>query len=200
MGWAFARTADIAALRQSARRVMAHWLELRLFFDEPALVFRAQADLLRENLRLLRVLALPLLAAGVPCALLFLPLEAVFGRAALPVGQPAVVSAPLPADGAPAALQVGGGFRVEAGPVRVAAEKRVYWRIRPESAGSATMRATAGGRVLERTVAAGVWPRYLRGERHGLDVEYPKTPWIGWFLLWSTLAAGVSAWTISSRS
>jgi hypothetical protein len=200
MGWIFTRIADLPALGRSVRRIVAHLLEFRLFFDEPVLILRAQAALLKENLRLLRILALPILAVGVPCALLFIPLEAVFGLGSLPVGEPAVVSAVLPADNARASLQTPNGISVEAGPVRIFAEKRVYWRIRPDAPGSGTLRADINGQVLQRPVSAGVWPRYLRSEQNGLEVEYPKTPWIGWFLLWSTLAAGVSAWMISSRS
>jgi hypothetical protein len=200
MGWIFIRTANRPALSRCARHIVAHLLEFRLFFDEPALILRAQGALLKENVRLLRVLALPILAVGVPCSVLFIPLEAVFGLGALPVGEPAVVSAALPADNAPASLQAPSGIQVEAGPVRILAEKRVCWRIRPDAPGSGTLRADINGRVLERPVSAGVWPRYLRIEQDGLEVAYPKTPWISWFLLWSTLAAGVTAWMISSRS
>ena len=45
--------------RQTVNRILAHVMELRLFLDEPGLVWKAQCDLLRENLRLFAQIAVP---------------------------------------------------------------------------------------------------------------------------------------------
>ena len=42
--WVFRRTSDGAAVRNAVRQIVAHLLEFRLFFDEPALIRRRQAE------------------------------------------------------------------------------------------------------------------------------------------------------------
>ena len=62
---------DRERLRQSANRIIAHLLEIRLFWDEPSLVLRAQRDLIVENGRFLRQLILPALILSLPFASLY---------------------------------------------------------------------------------------------------------------------------------
>ncbi len=62
---------DRERLRQSANRIIAHLLEIRLFWDEPSLVLRAQRDLIVENGRFLRQLILPALILSLPFAALY---------------------------------------------------------------------------------------------------------------------------------
>lgn len=59
---------DRARLRQSVNRIIAHLLEIRLFWDEPTLVLRAQWSLIVENGRLLKQLMLPALILSLPFA------------------------------------------------------------------------------------------------------------------------------------
>jgi hypothetical protein len=88
----FRRLSDAAQFRRSANRIVAHLYELRLFLDEPVLVFRAQRDLVRENLRLLRIVALPSAILVLPFGLLFVEMNAFYGHAPLVVDQPAIVT------------------------------------------------------------------------------------------------------------
>ncbi len=62
---------DRVRLRQSVNRIIAHLLEIRLFWDEPSLVLRAQWDLIVENGRLLKQLALPALILSLPFAVFY---------------------------------------------------------------------------------------------------------------------------------
>lgn len=197
--WVFRRIADGAAVRQAARQIVAHLLEFRLFFDEPALILRAQADLVRANLRLLRLILWPAVAAGVPVALLMIPLDAVFGVRPLTVGEAAVVTASMPGDDARSVLEAPSGMVVEAGPVRVFAERQVCWRVRPVRALTGLLRVTVQGERRERPVAAGVRSLFLQTIENGVQVGYPRVPWMGSFLLWSAVGAGVSAWVTSLR-
>ena len=73
--------------------MMAHVMEFRLFLDSPALVLRAQRDLLRENLHLLRLILLPCAILAFIFIVLFPQLDAMYGHAPLPVGEPSVVTA-----------------------------------------------------------------------------------------------------------
>ena len=52
----FRACSDQDAIRRASNRLMAHLMEFRLFIDEPALIIRAQRDLLIDNWRLLRLL------------------------------------------------------------------------------------------------------------------------------------------------
>ena len=73
--------------RQTVNRILAHLMELRLFLDEPRLVWNAQCDLLRENLRLLAQIAVPSLIAAPLLALVMWRADAVYGRAPLRAGE-----------------------------------------------------------------------------------------------------------------
>ena len=68
LGWGFLRLSNRAALAAAMNRLRAHLMELRLFADEPALVWTAQWDLLKANgvflWHMLRPLALLALPAG----------------------------------------------------------------------------------------------------------------------------------------
>src|SRR5438067_2508597 len=71
----FRRFTNPELLRQTSNRILAHVLEFRLFLDEPAIILRAQRDLMVENFRLLRQIALPCLILAIPFALLYGPLD-----------------------------------------------------------------------------------------------------------------------------
>ena len=117
------RRVDSPAARATVNRIVAHLLSFRLFIDEPRLVLRAQAELIRENLRLLRLIALPCLAIS----LLFGGVAWYFATGPIPTGQVFVAS--LPADSALPA-----GLVSETPGVRVARLGRVYWRVRSTEA------------------------------------------------------------------
>ncbi len=57
---------DRQRLRQSVNRIIAHLLEIRLFWDDPSLVWRAQRDLIVENGRLLKQILLPAIILSLP--------------------------------------------------------------------------------------------------------------------------------------
>ena len=80
------------AIRTARRRMQARLLELRLFGDEPALVWRAQVGLLTANLRYLRAMIVPIAVVSIPFVLAFPYLEALYGRAPLPVGSSTVLT------------------------------------------------------------------------------------------------------------
>ncbi|MES1262655.1 MAG: hypothetical protein ABUS49_13055 [Acidobacteriota bacterium] len=151
---------------QSVNRILAHVLSFRLFLDEPGLIFRAQIDLLRENLRLLRRIAFPCAVLGAVFALSFHSLDGYFGHGALPVGQTTVISAskeaPLPA-----------GLVAETPAVRIPRLHQVLWRVHPT-------------REFAGRFPAGVEVHYPRANILGL-------PWLVWFGIVSAGAAmGIS--------
>ena len=213
-------TTDASALRATGRRIQAHLLEFRLFFDEPRLIWQAQMNLLRDNLRLFMLLLPATLILALPMAWLILQLEAVYGLRPLALGEASVVTAQLTrAQDAADRLVLEGnaGVRVETPPVRVVRDNQVVWRIRPASNGHRAVDLTLNGRTVRKSIAIGdaptilsprrtrslagfllhpAEPRLPQGEIVWLEVDYPQSEaaniWLVWFVAVSTVTALIS--------
>jgi hypothetical protein len=211
-GWVFRRTVDVGALRATLRQIHAHFLEFRLFFDEPRLIWRAQKALIRANLRVCALLLWPTLILAFPMAWLMLQLDAVYGAVPLPVGEPAIVTAQLDREVAQSVLEGPPGIAVETPPVRIASERQIVWRIRPLRPVTASLRFALGGVTATKAIAAGSRgvflirrreralfaflihpeePRLPAGSVVWLEVDYPEAShwWIVWFLAISSASA-----------
>jgi hypothetical protein len=211
----FRSCSDQAAVRRTKSLAHAHLLEFNLFKDEPRLILRAQRDLLLDNFRLMRLLLPAFVVLALPGIVLFGILDACYGRAKLPVGQPAVVTAQLAGDSATAALIPTDGIRIETEPVRVAAERQLAWRIRPLRPASGPLRFETPVGVVTKSLSAGTGISLVSTRRESswlaflvqptelpfshplfrwIAVQYPKATilglhWIVWFLLISLPAA-----------
>jgi hypothetical protein len=132
MLWAFKRFSNQARIEWAKRQVRAQLYALRLYSDEPVMIFRAQKQLLVWNVRYLALMLRPTAVIVAPAALLFWQLDAVYGRRPLAPGERAVVTAQLADTDDLAALAPvlsGDGMVVETPPVRIPAEHRACWRI-----------------------------------------------------------------------
>jgi hypothetical protein len=199
----FRRFTDAAALRKIRRLLYAHLLEIRLFADEPGLVWKAQKAVFADNLRLLRLVAIPVALLALPFALLYEPLNDIYGWGPLAVGQSATVTLQERNTGADLNLVAPPGIGVETLPVKSMADHEVSWRIRPLIATMGTLRAGAASRSImagDRTLAR-------RRQRESMpdggwfEVDYPRAditllgiplPWLTWFVIFSTLSAGAT--------
>jgi len=227
--WIFARTSDPAAIRRTRRLLAAYLLELRVYDDEPAVLWRAQRDLFLENLRYLRLMLRPALATTLPMFVLLLHLDRFYGQAPLAAGQPALVTLqmldPVSASDPPPELQTPAGIAVETPPVRALSQRRVYWRIRPLQAVSGRLQVVFPWGVLEKTIEAGApgrpvssrrvrslaglcWnpgePRLNTDAVAWMEVAYPPAAMTlaGWDLHWLLVFVGVSmvsAWLCKGR-
>ena len=213
--------ADVSALSTTGKRIYAHLLEFRLFFDEPRLIWQAQLALLRENARLLRLLLVPTFVLGVPMAWLFLQLENVYGLRALRPGETAMITAQLTRPIEPSdrfALRVPGSIVAESPPVRVLQEGQVSWRIRAASVADGWVEVLVNGRAAGKAIASGESAKVLTprrssslvgfvlhpeearlsgGEIAWIEVSYPEggKEWLFWFLGVSVAAAlGGARW------
>lgn len=201
----FRRTVDTGALRSTLRQIHARFLEFRLFFDEPRLIWRAQKALIRANFRLCLLFLQPALILALPMAWLMFQLDTVYGRAPLGVGEPSVVTAQLDAGSPSAALEAPAGINVETSPLHIASERRIVWRIRPLRPVTGLLRFTLNGVLFTKAIAAGsgnifllrrrensLWafllhpeePRLPAGGVAWLEVDYPGRSrwWMVWFL------------------
>jgi len=193
----FRRFTNREATRRTMNRMIAHILEFRLYLDSPALVFRAQRDLLRENLRLLGLIALPCALMTALFILLFPSLDAMYGHAPLRTGEPAVVTLQLEDSLAPPSLDVPAGIRVETPGMYVVHDRQISWRVRPLGNSSGNLTLLYNGHKLTKQIAAGSglvygWqPPFVQSR---IDIRYPPrsilhTNWMVWFFLLSTVVA-----------
>jgi hypothetical protein len=175
----FRRLTQESSIRRSLNRILAHLMELSLFLDSPGLVWRAQRDLLRENIRLLRLVILPGGIAALVFALLFSPMNTIYGHAPLPVGEPSVVTIQRNDAAMPLIqLEAPDGIVVETPGVRVLRDRQISWRVRPLRPISGELRF----RIQNRTVRA--------------QIRYPQAtilslPWLVWFVAVSSGSAMV---------
>ena len=185
----FRRSTDRASVRRSINRILAHVMELGLFLDSPGLVFGAQRDLLRENLRLLRLVILPGVILAVLFSLLYPPMNAVYGHAPLPVGEPSVVTVQMNVM-EPVELEAPDGIVVETPGVRILRDREISWRVRPLRRSSGELRF----HVENRAVTPGF---FLRDPAvQDIEIRYPRATilgfsWLVWFFLISSVSAGL---------
>ncbi len=184
----FRRTTDMALLRATWKRIQAHLLEFRLFFDEPQLIWKAQLGLFREHARFFALLLPAMLILGPPMAWMWLQLDTIYAHRPLRAGEPAVVTAQLNAGASKLTLQAPAGMTVEVGPVRVAGSNQAAWRIRADREVRGTLKFTVDGQSVVKSIAAGGRPTLLsmRRTRDLTDfLLHPEEP---------RLPAGVIAW------
>jgi len=212
MLWVFARTSNQKAIRAAKRKLQAHLYELRLFTDEPALVWQAQKALLWANLRYIGLMLVPAVLLTIPMGILFVHLEAFYGMSPLPIGREAIVTMklthPLVASDAAPTLEAPPGIIVETPAVRVVSEREVSWRVRPERPVAGYLRfGLSPQESVDKKINAGTGPRYLSDRRvasrkdlfwhpeekriHDVRVEWIEIPypsakihWLGLDLPW----------------
>jgi hypothetical protein len=146
-------------VRAAANRIIAHIFEFRLFADEPALILRAQWDLMAANGRLLRCLALPSLFLILPFGALIVAGEGVFGIAPLEPGQSAVLTVQCrrteDAMARDIQLDAPSGIVVETPAVRIPSEAQLCWRVRALLPVAGSFQIRSGRRLLTKSVDAG---------------------------------------------
>lgn len=225
----FRRFSRPERVRDARRSIWAHLYELRLFTDEPALVWKAQLALLRDNLRYAVSMLLPVLVLAVPGFVLFQQLDAIFGHAPLPAGTAAVVTArlrqPIDVNVASPKLDSPDGIAVETPGVRVPADREISWRVRPLRAGAGELRLELRDGVVAKHIQAGIGLRYLSERRvrswtdflwqptetrlsspdvDWIEVRYPRATirWLGWnvsWVVWFLLLSGITVLALRRR-
>lgn len=169
MLWVFKKTSNPTKIRAAKRLVYAHLLELRVFRDEPSVMWRAQKSLLCANLRYAGWMLIPAVWLALPFAVLLVHLDAYYGRAPLPVGSDTIITmqmqAPLDSQAAAPILQTPAGVSTETPAVRILAERQVSWRIRSVAAASDDVRITLGGDTITKRIEAGGKARFVAGRR-----------------------------------
>ena len=202
------RWSDGAKLRASMNRIWAHLMEFQLFGDEPALILKAQRDLLRANGQMLRLLAIPSLILAVPFAALLVGVDTLFGRAPLRVGDATVVT--IQGEGATRELRLEAppGIQVETAAVHIPADRQASWRVRPASPVRGDLLINYTGRVFYKAISSRPGLQWLTERRfvspfskaglNWIEIQYPpatvfRLHWLVWFSVASLMGAGLAA-------
>lgn len=192
MLWVVRRFSDQAAIRHARHRLWASLYEFRLFADEPALIWRAQKQLLYWNGRYLAHMLRPALVMLLPMIVLLVQLDAVYGRRPLRAGESAIVTVQLREDVDVAALapvlEAPPGIAIETPPVRMVTERQVCWRVGAGSEVSGRLRVRLGSASVDKRIVAGNSLRYTCGRR--------VASWLDqiWLACESPLPAGPVEW------
>jgi len=165
--WVFRKTSDQAAIRRTKKRLQGHLLEIRLYGDDPAILWQAQRRLLAANARYFALMLRPAAIVTLPMILLLVVLDGYYGRRPLEPGQAAVVTAQLASarDGAVFRLEAPDGIEVETPGVRILEAHQVSWRIRAVRPTSGELRLVGGPVTLTKSVVAGGECRFVSSRR-----------------------------------
>jgi hypothetical protein len=165
----FRMASNPASILRAKRAVQAQLLALRLFGDEPALVWQAQGRLLTANLRYIGAMLAPIIAAAIPFLIAFPQLEALYGRAPVPVGGETVLtlrlSKPFPDPLPLPRLITPAGLRVETPGVRVRGAGEVSWRLQAGGPVSEPVQIEWRDGTVSKSVQVGTGRGYLAETR-----------------------------------
>ena len=161
------RVSNPAAIARAKARIMAHLYEMRLFPDEPALIWKAQAGLLKANARYIGLMLLPAIVMTVPMLALFSVLDCYYGQAPLEPGRAAILTVQLKSasTGAAPVVRPPEGIAVETAGVRLDGGRQISWRIRAARPGAGKLQIVFPDETVEKSVEAGSGPRYLSSRR-----------------------------------
>ncbi|MBI4462841.1 MAG: hypothetical protein HY653_08055 [Acidobacteria bacterium] len=190
---------DQGGLRRVKDRIQAHLLAVRLFQDQPVVVFQAHGRLLGCIFVYLRYSLKPLAVMLVPLVLTLPQLEMRLGQLPLRVGEPFLLTAKLadPAGLVQTFLRLPRGLVLDSPPVRLPERQEISWRIKAEEAGDFSLDVVVGEAVFSKQVTVGggvvrlstkraernLWQQWLRpgepplpaaGPLEWLEVKYPS--------------------------
>ena len=138
--WVFKRISDQDQIMAQKKLVQAHLLELRLYGDDPRLIWKSQIALMLANLRYMKLMLRPAIFLTLPIVFFLIHLDAFYGSMPLPIGKSAVLTVqangaitpdtPVPRIHTPPEIFV------ETPAIRSIKTAQFSWRIRPEKMAS----------------------------------------------------------------
>lgn len=159
MLFAFKYTSNQAAIKRARDDIKASLLALKLFKDSAAVALWSQGRILWGAGRLLVYSLVPMLVMLVPVLLLMAQLALWYQARPLAVGEEAVVTLRLGGDAdapwPPVALQPSAAYEATVGPLRVPAQRAVYWNIAVRSDDEHRLAIRVGDETVEKDLAVG---------------------------------------------
>jgi hypothetical protein len=163
----FRRISNPPAIASMKARLMAHLYEMRLFTDEPILIWKAQKGLVIANVRYIGLMLAPVLVMSVPMILVISRLDCFYGHTPLDLHREATLTVQLktPADGPAPLVRPPHGIAVETQGVRLDGGRQISWRIRADRPVNGTLGIVFPDETVEKSVDAGAGPRYVSDRR-----------------------------------
>lgn len=166
---ALRKLSDQGAIRKIRRQIQACLYELRLFVDEPGLIWRAQVRLVALNIRYLALMLRPALVLAVPMLFLFAVLEPFYGNVPLAISENSIITVklahPLNFLVAPPILQPPDGIEVTTPAVRMQGTAQVCWRVRAVKTTSGLLRIVFPTEIVTKKIVSGSSPEFLSTKR-----------------------------------
>jgi hypothetical protein len=173
-------TSDQARLTAVRRSMYACLFEIRLFNDDLSAMMRALREMLRHDLRYLRLSLAPALWLIAPLALLVSQLNFHYSYTGLEIGSPALVKVRVQQLAEAPILEAPPGIRIETPGVGIPSLGETVWRIAAERPGDYELQVHVGAASFTKTVrvsGAIVRRSPLRVENRLLDqLLYPAEP------------------------
>jgi uncharacterized membrane protein (DUF106 family) len=159
MLWVFKSTSDQKGIERAKKKMQAYLLELRLYGDDPSLIFKTQGRLLASNMRYLGLMLKPALILTVPMILLLVHMDAVYGIEPLRAGQTATVTVQaagrLAATAEAPLMDAPDIIAIDTPAVRAFSEGQFSWRIRGIGDGDGVLQFDWDGRKWTKDILAG---------------------------------------------
>jgi len=157
MLFVFRFTSNQEGIRQVKNKIKAHLLEFWLFKDNLSLSFKAQGNILRNNLKYISYSAKPLLVMIIPIILIVTQLNLWFGYEALTPGQEAILKVKMEEGQNPLdinlALEPSSGFDIQTPPFRIEEEEEINWRLQAREKGVHDLTLIVNGQRLTKKLA-----------------------------------------------
>ena len=151
----FKKTSNQPRLEAVKRQIHACLFELRLFSDDVPAILRAQAEILKHNLRYLGLSAVPMLVMLVPLVFMIAQLQFHYGYRGFRPADEFLLKVQLKeghADVRPqAAVEAPSGLAVVTPPVWIPSERELAWRLRAEQWGDYHLKLRLDGREYDKT-------------------------------------------------
>jgi len=190
MLWVFRRTSNQEAIRKVKNELQAHLYEMRLFTDEPLLIWKAQWGLLKANVRYIGRMLVPAAVTAIPVVVIFAQMECFYGYAPLTPGQEAIVTVQMK-DGSRdpiLVLHAPQGIAIDSPAIRLEGQRQISWRIRAMRPITGDMQVVLPGQTLDKSVQVGVEPQYVSERRVSSTLN------LLWYPAESRLPAGPVDW------
>ncbi len=156
MLWVFKITSNQKAIEKAKKKMQAYLLELRLYGDDPALLFTSQKNLILSNLRYMGLMFKPAIYLTIPMVLLLVHMDAIYGIAPLPPGQAALLTVQAAGRLAPTVsaprLDAPDIIAVDTPAVRALSEGQFTWRVRAIGKGEGLLQFDWDGRKWNKTI------------------------------------------------
>lgn len=159
MLWVVGKTSNQQSIERAKKKMQAYLLELRLYGDDPSLLFQSQKRLIGANFKYIGLMFRPALILTVPMIVLLFHLDAIYGMRAFEPGETAVVTVQaagrLGAGVAAPELEAPDGVTVETPAVRALEPGQFSWRVRAQTTASGELRFRWRGREWSKDIEAG---------------------------------------------